>query len=86
VRGRRSPGRSIVLAAAVAFLLQLSAMAVEPSWTRPVAPQRIVGNLYYVGSEELVSFLVLFMRGARGVQAEEDARSFPIKCGTWETR
>jgi hypothetical protein len=28
----------------------------------------------------------LLMRGASGVQAEEEARSFPIKCWERETR
>jgi metallo-beta-lactamase class B len=49
--------------AACAIVFRLSAMAVEPSWTRPVAPQRMVGNLYYVGSEELASFLIATPQG-----------------------
>lgn len=61
--GRRSPGRAIAQIAAFVFPFALSAMAVEPSWTRPVAPERIVGNLYYVGSEELASFLIVTPQG-----------------------
>jgi metallo-beta-lactamase class B len=30
----------------------------EPAWTRPFPPFRIAGNLYYVGSEDLASYLV----------------------------
>jgi metallo-beta-lactamase class B len=63
VTGHRCPGKAIALVAACAFLFSLAAMAVEPSWTRPVAPERIVGNLYYVGSEELASFLIVTPQG-----------------------
>ena len=45
------------------MVFRLSAIAVEPSWTRPVAPQRLVGNLYYVGSEELASFPIATPQG-----------------------
>jgi metallo-beta-lactamase class B len=36
---------------------------IDPSWTRPAPPHRIAGNLYYVGSEELASFLVVTPKG-----------------------
>jgi len=35
----------------------------DPAWITPVAPFRIVGNLYYVGSEELASYLIVTPRG-----------------------
>lgn len=30
----------------------------NPDWTQPFPPHRIVGNLYYVGSRDLASFLI----------------------------
>ena len=34
-----------------------------PGWTKPVPPFRIVGNLYYVGSEDLASYLLVTPQG-----------------------
>jgi metallo-beta-lactamase class B len=36
---------------------------VIPSWTTPVAPFQITDNLYYVGSEDLASYLVVTPKG-----------------------
>jgi len=36
---------------------------VNPSWTTPIAPFRIADNLYYVGSQELASYLVVTPKG-----------------------
>ncbi len=36
---------------------------VNPSWTTPIAPFRIADNLYYVGSQDLASYLVVTPRG-----------------------
>jgi len=36
---------------------------VDPLWTTPVAPFRITDNLYYVGSEDLASYLVVTPKG-----------------------
>lgn len=33
--------------------------AVNPAWTRPFPAFRIAGNLYYVGSEDLASYLIV---------------------------
>ena len=33
------------------------------SWTSPLAPFRIADNLYYVGSEDLASYLVVTPKG-----------------------
>jgi metallo-beta-lactamase class B len=42
----------------------LSALAAIPAeWTRPMEPFRIVGNLYYVGSEDLAAYLVVTPKG-----------------------
>jgi metallo-beta-lactamase class B len=36
---------------------------VQPSWTVPIAPFRIADNLYYVGGEDLASYLVVTPKG-----------------------
>ena len=35
----------------------------DPSWTTPIAPFRIADNLYYVGSQDLASYLVVTPKG-----------------------
>jgi metallo-beta-lactamase class B len=35
----------------------------NPDWTTPVAPFRIAGNLYYVGSKDLASYLIVTPTG-----------------------
>jgi len=35
----------------------------NPSWTTPIAPFRIADDLYYVGSQELASYLVVTPKG-----------------------
>ena len=35
----------------------------NPDWTTPVAPFRIAGNLYYVGSKDLASYLIVTPEG-----------------------
>ncbi|MGD0901986.1 MAG: subclass B3 metallo-beta-lactamase [Terracidiphilus sp.] len=57
---RRFPGHAMLLAA-LAFAAQLAAQS--PSWTKPFPPFRIAGNLYYVGSEELASYLIVTPQG-----------------------
>lgn len=37
--------------------------AVDPEWTTPIAPFRIAGNLYYVGSRDLAAYLVVTPEG-----------------------
>ena len=36
---------------------------VDPSWTTPITPFRIADNLYYVGSQDLASYLVVTPNG-----------------------
>ena len=50
---------------AVGMLLlvrQLHAQA-NPDWTTPMDPFRITGNMYYVGSKDLASYLIVTPRG-----------------------
>jgi len=37
--------------------------APNPAWTRLFPPFRIAGNLYYVGSEDLASYLIVTPQG-----------------------
>ena len=46
----------------VACSLPLAAQN-PPSWTTPFPPHHIAGNLYYVGSEELASYLIATPQG-----------------------
>jgi len=53
-------------AAALALLLGTSAAAssqTPPDWTEPFPPFRIAGNLYYVGSKGLASYLITTAQG-----------------------
>ncbi|MGD0732063.1 MAG: subclass B3 metallo-beta-lactamase [Terracidiphilus sp.] len=52
----------IALFAAAALGAQLTPQD-NPSWTRPFPPFRIAGNLYYVGSEDLASYLIATPQG-----------------------
>ncbi|HTV04530.1 MAG TPA: subclass B3 metallo-beta-lactamase [Acidobacteriaceae bacterium] len=58
--------RFISALAAVFFLTSLHAFAVasiNPDWTTPQKPFRIAGNLYYVGSRDLASYLIVTPAG-----------------------
>jgi metallo-beta-lactamase class B len=52
----------IVMVLALAFTPALMAQA-NPSWTNPFPPFHIAGNLYYVGSEDLASYLIVTPKG-----------------------
>lgn len=46
------------------LLLSLNAAAENPaSWTEPIDPFRIIGNVYYVGTAELTSYLIATSAG-----------------------
>lgn len=49
----------------VAALMMTSAVlrAQNPEWTAPFPPHRIAGNLYYVGSKDLASYLIVTPQG-----------------------
>jgi metallo-beta-lactamase class B len=59
---RRNFACTLVLLACVAFALQSQA-ATDPAWTHPFPPFRIAGNLYYVGSQDLASYLIATPQG-----------------------
>lgn len=52
----------LVALAAVLTANSLNAQ-IRPEWTEPFPPFRIAGNLYYVGSKDLASYLITTPRG-----------------------
>ena len=50
------------LFAACVVALPASTQVPDPAWTKPFPPFRIAGNLYYVGSEDLASYLIVTPR------------------------
>jgi metallo-beta-lactamase class B len=52
---------------------------VIPSWTTPIAPFQITDNLYYVGSEDLASYLVVTPKGNVLINANLDSSPPQIK-------
>lgn len=59
---RSKPLRLATLLALLIGSLRLSAMD-RPEWSRPFPAFRIAGNLYYVGSEDLASYLIVTPKG-----------------------
>jgi metallo-beta-lactamase class B len=53
---------SLVLMGLVSFAAPLAAFD-QSAWTRPFPPHHIAGNLYYVGSEDLASYLIATPQG-----------------------
>ncbi len=52
------------LALLLSLIIPLHARgAINPAWTHPFPPFRIAGNLYYVGSRDLASYLIATPKG-----------------------
>jgi metallo-beta-lactamase class B len=51
------------IAVFAALALAVRSAALDPSWTRQFPPFHIAGNLYYVGSEDLASYLIVTPQG-----------------------
>lgn len=63
-----------LLAVAICMLAAAgSTFAQNADWTRPFPPFRIAGNLYYVGTKDLASYLVTTPRGNILIDCEMDA-------------
>ncbi|MDE1175766.1 MAG: subclass B3 metallo-beta-lactamase [Edaphobacter sp.] len=65
---------------ALLFLLLVSfstgitrAHAQPPGWSEPFPPHRIIGNLYYVGTKELASFLIVTPQGNILINSDLDS-------------
>ena len=52
-----------LLATLLLFAIHAAHAAIPVDWTTPVAPFRISGNLYYVGSRDLAAYLVVTPKG-----------------------
>jgi metallo-beta-lactamase class B len=55
-------GKWMILGVLLLLAPRLNAQ-VNPDWTTPIAPFRIAGNLYYVGSKDLASYLIVTPQG-----------------------
>ncbi len=54
--------KSLLLA--LSFLISLHSIAAQPAaWMEPFPPHKIAGNLYYVGSQDLASYLIATPEG-----------------------
>lgn len=58
VAARVAAGVAIVSLLALAGLARTSFAEMKPDWTTPLPPFHIAGNLYYVGSRDLASYLI----------------------------
>jgi len=65
----------------VAFLLSAGALFAQPNaaWTRTFPPFRIAGNLYYVGGEDLASYLIVTPQGDILINSNLEANVPQIK-------
>lgn len=54
---------AVSFALMVALLFAMPLVAQGPAWTQPFPPFRIAGNLYYVGSADLASYLIVTPQG-----------------------
>src|ERR1700729_4506100 len=62
------PARNVLVRLQLAFLFlaacaSVSTAQVQPEWIEPFTPFRIAGNLYYVGSKGLASYLISTAEG-----------------------
>jgi metallo-beta-lactamase class B len=53
----------LVLMAAALATLPAQRSSYEPAWNRPAQPHRIIGNVFFVGTNELGTFLIATPRG-----------------------
>lgn len=58
-----SPAVTVLIAAAIGAILPRNASSQEPDWNQPVAPFRIIGNIHYVGTNELAAYLLTTPEG-----------------------
>jgi metallo-beta-lactamase class B len=63
------------------LFLALALGAVPADWTTPLAPFRVSGNLYYVGSRDLASYLVVTPKGNILINANLDSSPALIRRG-----
>ncbi|HZY72298.1 MAG TPA: subclass B3 metallo-beta-lactamase [Edaphobacter sp.] len=61
-KSRKIAGRVLALIA-ISVVAATCMNAQQSSWTEPFPPHRIAGNLYYVGSKDLASYLIVTPQG-----------------------
>jgi metallo-beta-lactamase class B len=54
---------AVLMAAMVMVMVAVAAKGQNPEWTEPFPAHRIAGNLYYVGSRDLASYLIVTPQG-----------------------
>jgi metallo-beta-lactamase class B len=63
----RENGAALIRLIFTGFLLLALASSLlaqnNPDWTKPFPPHRVIGNLYYVGSKDLASYLFVTTQG-----------------------
>jgi metallo-beta-lactamase class B len=62
-RSQQFASRILLLLVIWAALAASLYAQVDPEWTQPFPPHRIIGNVYYVGSRGLASFLITTPQG-----------------------
>ena len=55
--------RKLILSSALLALFPLAAFCQPKGWTDPFPPHKVMDNLYYVGSKELATFLIVTPAG-----------------------
>jgi len=60
-------------------MLETSFADSNPDWTTPIAPFRIMGNLYYVGSKDLAAYLIVTPEGDILINANLESSPAQIK-------
>jgi metallo-beta-lactamase class B len=58
---------SLVLVVVMFLTMGLAAQA-HPDWTTPFPPHHVIGNIYYVGSQGLASYLITTSQGEHSHQ------------------
>ena len=65
--------RMLGMAAAALALIAAAPANDPPAWTQPTAPFRIAGNIYYVGTKGLASYLIVTPKGLILIDATMEA-------------
>jgi metallo-beta-lactamase class B len=55
--------QAAIAALALSAAAWTSSVQIPETWTRPVAPFRVIDNIYYVGTEDLASYLIATPNG-----------------------
>jgi metallo-beta-lactamase class B len=76
------PVNGLILGVLLLLAPRLNAQ-VNPDWTTPITPFRIAGNLYYVGSKDLASYLIVTPQGNILINSSLEA-SVPLIRGSVE--